>query len=340
MNSPDYIRISLAAGITLGISKGRFYRNATLGCINILLNYEEGCSANCAYCGLSKVRPGYYEQKSFIRVKWPLVKTDEVIKRIKQREDIVERVCISMITKRKSIYDTMNISKRIKMKSSVPISFLISPTITFEKDLKAFKEAGADKIGIAIDAATPEIFKSLRGEGVKGPHKWEKYLKIFDAALNVFGERNVGSHFVVGLGESEKEMAYAIWKIRSMGGETHLFSFYPEPGSLMAKHQRPSIPHYRRIQLARYLIDEDIITFDMLKFNKEEQITSYGIDITPYIEEGEAFRTSGCKGNKGRVACNRPYANERPSEELRNFPFKLEAEDIRKIKREIWDYTK
>jgi len=36
---------------------------------------------------------------------------------------------------------------------------------------------------------------------------------------------------MVGMGETEKEMALAIQKVRDMGGRTHLFSFFPEPDS-------------------------------------------------------------------------------------------------------------
>ena len=35
-SSPEYVRLSLAAAMTLGFAEGRFYRNARLGCINLL----------------------------------------------------------------------------------------------------------------------------------------------------------------------------------------------------------------------------------------------------------------------------------------------------------------
>ena len=45
--------------------------------------------------------------------------------------------------------------------------------------------------------------------------------------------------------------------------------------------------------------------------------------------------TSGCPGRDGKVACNRPYGNERPSGPIRNFPFKPEPEDIEEIKNQL-----
>ena len=336
--SPEFVRTSLAASITLGLKPGRFYRNARLYCINLLVHYNEGCSANCSYCGLQKNRPGTYDRKSFIRVDWPLYPTNEIIKRMKEREEKIERVCISMITRRKSVHHTMEIAKRIKENTDIPISFLVSPTVLLKGDFEKFKEAGADKIGIAIDAATPELFDRHRGKGVRGPHKWERYVKMFREAIKVFGKGNVGSHFIVGLGETEKQMVEAIQFVKDMGGETHLFSFYPEPGSLLEKESPPPIGTYRRIQIARYLIDNEIIRAEDMSFNEKEQIVDFGIDITPYVEDGECFMTSGCVSKKGRVACNRPYANERPGDNIRNYPFKPEKHDIEKIKSQIFIY--
>jgi len=40
------------------------YRGAVNRCVNLLVHYPEGCSANCAYCGLAKKRPGTYRDKS------------------------------------------------------------------------------------------------------------------------------------------------------------------------------------------------------------------------------------------------------------------------------------
>ena len=95
-----------------------------------------------------------------------------------------------MITRRESVNDTIRISKMIRKVSDIPISLLISPTVVLERDFLEFKEAGADKIGIAIDAATPILFEKHRGKGVNGPHKWDRYWKTFEVAIKYFGEGN------------------------------------------------------------------------------------------------------------------------------------------------------
>lgn len=336
--SPDYIRLSQAAAMTLDLLDGSFYRDAKLHCINILLTYTQGCSANCAYCGLSKVRPGEYEEKSFIRVSWPIHSTDDVAQRIAKKLDVVKRVCISMITQRKAVDDAVVVANRIRAKSNVPISSLVSPTVMVESDYVALKQAGVDKVGIAIDCATEELFDLHRGIHANGPHKWEKYWSSFESALKVFGKGQVGSHFVVGLGETEKQMIESIQKIRSMGGETHLFSFFPEANSRLAKHARPTVPHYRRVQLARYMIDNDITNLGKMKFDDTGKVVDFGVDFVSVAKLGKPFMTSGCVGEDGEVACNRPFANERPSEEFRNFPFMPTPEEIEAVIKEIGDY--
>ncbi len=324
--------------MTLDLLGGSFYRDARLYCINILLTYSEGCSANCSYCGLSKERPGEYEKKSFIRVAWPVFSVVDIAERIKEKSENVKRVCISMITRRKAVADSVEVAKRIKAQSDVPISFLISPTVVTEEDFSALKETGADKIGIAIDAATSVLFSKHRGEGVGGPHKWDDYWKCFRKALLHFGKGNVGSHFVVGLGETEKEMITSIQRIKDMGGETHLFSFFPEERSFIQDYPRPEVSTYRRVQLARYVIDNEFSNIERMKFDDKERILDFGVDTTPYVNSGKPFMTSGCVGSDGEVACNRPFANERPSEEPRNFPFMPEKEEIAAIKKELWQY--
>ncbi|HIE05850.1 MAG TPA: radical SAM protein, partial [bacterium (Candidatus Stahlbacteria)] len=53
MESPEYLKMSLAAAMTLDLKDGLFFRNAKSPCINLLLTYDSGCIGSCAYCGLS-----------------------------------------------------------------------------------------------------------------------------------------------------------------------------------------------------------------------------------------------------------------------------------------------
>ncbi len=336
--SPQHLRMSLAAAMTLGFKPGLFYRNAKLYCINLLLTYQEGCAARCSYCGLSNNRPGTYSKKSFIRVTWPEYTLDKIIEGISNRTDRVKRICISMITNGRSVKDTKDICRKLRSSFDIPVSLLISPTILKYKDLEDFKSAGADKIGVAIDLATPELFNKYRGKGVNGPHKWETYWQCLEDSIKIFGKGNAGSHLMTGMGETEQEMCTAIQKTRDMGGRTHLFSFFPEADSLMADHPVPPMAQYRRIQIARYLIDNRISETSRFNFDNSGAIIHFGLpeqELETVINKGEPFRTSGCEGYNGEVACNRPFANSRPGPDMRNFPFKPEKKDIDRINRQL-----
>lgn len=337
--SPEYLRMSLAAAMTLGFKPGIFYRNAKLYCINLLLTYRAGCIARCAYCGLSNKRSGKYHEKSFIRVTWPTYGTAEITERIAGRQQQhVKRICLSQITNRRSIGDSIALCRQLRSSFDIPVSMLISPTMVDRKDLNAFKTAGADKIGVAIDLATPDLFDKYRGSGVGGPHRWDTYVNCLAEAIDIFGPRNAGSHFVTGMGETEKQMVEAIQKIQDMGGWTHLFSFYPEQGSGMCDHPMPAMDHYRRIQLARYLIDENLSNASRFGYDENQRIVSFGVsagELDRVISLGEPFRTSGCEGYDGQVACNRPFANSRPGPGMRNYPFPPTESDIELIRKQL-----
>ncbi len=333
--SPEYIQTSLAASLTLSLQQGSFHRNAKLKGLNLLLHYEEGCLGRCHFCGLSRSRREDPRGKTFIRVDWPIYTLKEIIEKSKMKDQI-HRVCISMITHPKALEDTLYITKRLKEETDLPISVLVAPTLICDHNsLGAMKNAGADRVGIAIDAATLELFDRLRGKGVEGPHRWDHYWDVVRMAVGVFGKFHVGIHLIVGLGETEKEMVETIQKGQEMGAYTHLFSFYPEKGSPMENHSPPPISQYRRVQLARWIINESLGSLNQMKFDETGRLVDFGMEITPLIHTGEPFMTSGCPGRDGKVACNRPYGNERPSAPIRNFPFMPEPQDVEEIKNQL-----
>ena len=333
--SPEFLRMSLAAAMTLGFKNGLFYRDAKLYCINLLLTYEDGCIAKCAYCGLSGNRPGKDEKKSFIRVSWPSYSLDDIVERISQRREMVKRICISMVTRKRAVKDTVDICRRLRAAFDIPVSILVAPTVLRPNDLMTFKNAGADKIGVAVDMATEAFFEKYRGKGVKGPHRWGCYWKCLKDSISIFGEGNAGPHFMVGMGETEKEMCLSIQRARDMGGRTHLFSFFPESGSLLENMPMPPMDQYRRIQVARWLIDEKLSNESRFAYGINGEIKEFGItleNLNHIIDTGEPFRTSGCQGYDGEVACNRPFANSRPGPDMRNYPFLPEKKDIERIR--------
>jgi lipoyl synthase len=336
--SPEIVRLSLAAAMTLGFVRGWFYRNARLGCINLLLTYPEGCKARCAFCGITGEKERLAKGGNFIRVPWKAFPTADVIDAIRNAPEWVHRVCVSMISDPRCREDVLTLTREVVKKTDKAVSLLISPSVMLRDDLAAMKDAGAERVGVAIDAATEDIFNRLRGKGVRGPHRWDRYWRIYEQSLEVFGEGMSGVHLICGLGETERELVTAMERARTMGGSTHLFSFFPEPGSAMEQQSAPPMGTYRRIQLARWLIDHGRSRQAQMSFDDQGRIVDFALsaeEIEQVVALGEPFETSGCPGRDGKVACNRPYGNEKPGPCIRNFPFPPDAEDLEQVCREL-----
>jgi biotin synthase-related radical SAM superfamily protein len=340
MASPETVRLSIAAAMTLGFKRGKFYRNAKLGCINLLMEYDEGCVANCLYCGQAREISNGPECKSLIRVQWPSYPLSEVIaatKKAAEKDPFIQRVCISAITSPKAPKDLVRMVKEVKDGTGLKVSTLITPTLFRKEDFEAIKAAGAENITVAVDAATPQIFDKLRGKQAKGPHKWDRYLSGIKEALEVLGNGRsaVGVHLIIGLGETEEEAVRFIQSCYDEGARVHLFSFYPEKGVAMEELPQPPLEQYRRIQLARHLIDRGKSRFEKMKF-ESGRLTDFGLPrnaLLQVLRKGTAFMTTGCTG------CNRPYANETPTQALqglfRNYPFPPNARDIQAIEKQM-----
>jgi len=342
MDSPDHLRLSLAAAMELGLAPGTFHRDARLHCVNLLLTYDPGCRANCAFCGLSRDSRKRLGDKQFIRVSWKVFRTDDIIERLKRVQDrgVVQRVCLSMITHPRALRDTLALTERLTSEVNLPLSLLIAPTVMTADDLASIRAAGAERIGVAIDCATTDLFDRLRGRGVKGPHRWDHYWHIYGQSLAIFGPGMSGVHLICGLGETERELCAAMSRAHEMGGSTHLFSFFPERASLLRDRPPPPLAVSRRIQLARYLFDHDLASYNDLAFDDQDRIADFGLadgDLEKNIASGGPWRTSGCPGKTLAAACNRPFANERPSQPIRNFPFPPEPTDVALCREQLFE---
>ncbi|MHB8619905.1 MAG: radical SAM protein [Chloroflexota bacterium] len=339
MTSPDFVRISLASAMALKFRPGRFAREFDFGGINLLLNYADGCKSDCGYCGLARSRPGSYDEKSFIRVEWPLVPTDRLIDRMAARGDQMTRVCISMVTHKRSFPDTLDISRRITTRTDVPLSILVAPPTLNRERLEAFKDAGVDMIGIGLDAVTEELFRSRRKDVPQGGGlKWSQYWQIVQAARDIFGPWKVNCHTLVGLGETDLEAVDVFYELKPRQVFAYLFCFNPEPDSRMAGWPKSPLSRWRRIQLVKWLIEERDLPRKALEFDDEGNMVRLraapGL-VSPAIESGLPFMTNGCPSKTGELGCSRPYGSYRPSEPYRDFPFKPEPDDVRHIYQEL-----
>lgn len=348
MTSPEYVQLSTAAALTLGLMPGSMYNCSCTRCLNLLLTYPEGCRANCAYCGLARHREADrdYADRNFIRVDWPAVpmtQVAEIVARdIKNGGSEFHRMCISMITHPKSDNDTRTVLKTWTDHVSpdeIPISILSNPTTMEREDLVVLKDMGTDIFTVAIDAATPEIFDRTRGKGVQSPHTFKKYWETIEMARDIYGPEKFGAHIIVGMGETEFELLDLVQKLVDMGGHSHLFCFYPEQGSLMDHLPGTPRDQWRRVQLARYLIDYAGVRLDQMRFDDQGRVSDFGMpkaELDMLVDTGLPFRTSGCPGKFAEdiSACDRPYGDS-PVSDIASYPFKPEGAHMRKIRGQL-----
>src|SRR5262245_21508179 len=321
MRSPNYVQMSTAAAITLGVMKGNMHRCSCTRCLNLLLTYPEGCRANCAYCGLARHREANrnYADRNFIRVDWPAVPMAQIVDIVARdgANSPFHRMCISMITHPRSDADTVSVLKAWTERvdpDSIPVSILSNPTTMSRDDVVRLKDLGADIFTVALDAATPEIFDLTRGKGVDSPHSWRKYWEILNDARDIFGPNKFGAHIIVGMGETEHDVLSLVQRLVDLGGHSHMFCFFPEKGSLMDHLPATPRDQWRRVQLGRYLIDYRGVRVENMSFDDAGRVKDFGLsksEIDAVIEQGVAFRTSGCPGKFAEdiSACDRPYGD-------------------------------
>ncbi|MBR83174.1 MAG: radical SAM protein [Magnetovibrio sp.] len=346
MRSPDYVQMSTAAAITLGVMNGKMHRCTCTRCLNLLLTYPEGCRANCAYCGLARHREAErdYADRNFIRVDWPAVPMDEIIDIVARdgENSPFHRMCISMITHPNSDADTVAVLRKWTDRipaDRIPVSILSNPTTMIRNDVQILRDLGADIFTVALDAATPALFDRTRGRGVNSPHSWKKYWEVLNDARDIFGNQKFGAHIIVGMGETEHEILALVQQLVDMGGHSHMFCFFPEKGSLMDHLPATPRDQWRRVQLARYLIDYVGVRVDQMRFDEDGRVSDFGLpqgELDTIIDAGIAFRTSGCPGKFAEdiSACDRPYGDSPPSD-IASFPFQPIKKDIKKIRRQL-----
>jgi lipoyl synthase len=340
--SPDWVRISAASAMALRLQSGRFSREFDFGGINILLNYDNGCLSDCSYCGLARTRPGAYEEKSFIRVDWPLVETDRLVNRMAEHKHKLTRLCISMVTHGSAYRDTVEITRKLNEKVSAPLSILVAPPTLNTERLQYFKDLGVDMIGVGLDAVTEETFRKHRTDVPNGSLRWDNYWNIINESRRIFGPWKVNIHTVVGLGETDKDLMDMFYYLKQNEILPYLFNFNPEPDSRMGMVEKASITRWRRIQLVKHLIEKydlapDAITYDVDNAIRKIEVKDNTIlSALNSLDAGIPFMTNGCPSEGGEEAgCSRPYGSYRPSESFRDFPFQPEQDDLTLIRREL-----
>jgi lipoyl synthase len=242
----------------------------------------------------------------------------------------IRRVCIQALNYPRVFSHLNALVRMIKQNADVPVSVSCQPLNS--QNLWILSNAGVNRIGIALDAATENIFDRVKGAGAGGPYKWRDEFLLLRVAIGVFGEGNVSTHLIVGLGESERDAVGLVQECVDLGVLPALFAFTPVDGTKLCMNVQPRIEVYRRIQLARHLIVNGLARIEGMHFDVNGRIVDFGLSkpkLVDIVETGKPFLTSGCPD------CNRPFYNEKPSGPIYNYPRSLRPEEITKVKREL-----
>ena len=316
----EHVRVAFGTGVLLGLWNGQLAVAPTTA--HLLTYYEDRCSANCKFC--PQARGSIADLKMLSRVIWPRWELKKVLARLEENSNKFERVCIQAVNHPNVVDDLCELVTCVHNACGLPISVSCQPLT--KQDIERLAEAGAERVGIALDTATPELFEHIKGGG----YTWRAHLEALEHARAIFGNR-VSTHLIMGLGESERDTVEGIQLLHDRCITVALFAFTPIAGTPLSGHPQPDVASYRRIQLARFLIVNNLSRAERMRF-ESEQVVDFGIEqdvLHKAIRSGEPFRTSGCLG------CNRPFYNESPRGPIYNYPRKPTLKEITAIREQL-----
>ncbi|WP_297508065.1 radical SAM protein [Thermococcus sp.] len=308
---PGLVRVSYGTAIAMGLIRAKLLARPTTA---YLMTYWPGkCLNDCAFCAQARSSRADWEKLS--RVTWPAFELDEVIENLPNGN--FSRLCLQTVDYPGMHGDVLDLLSELSA-LGLPVSLSITPV--GRELLEEFRGLGVDYIGVGLDVASEKLFNEIKPD-----LSWEGIWRFIDDVVGVFGTGRALVHIIVGLGETDRELVGTMRRVYEIGGDISLFAFTPIRGTRLEKAKPPSMERYRRIQLARWLLEngmEDAIVFE------GDSIAGFSLSVEELSRiPPEVFSTHGCPG------CNRPYYNERPGKEPYNYPFRPKREEVEFILR-------
>jgi biotin synthase-related radical SAM superfamily protein len=304
-------------------------------CLYLIQDFPDGCHANCAFCtqGLesrNKRKEAYLINKYLI--KFPVKRLLKLIEEGFLERRKFERICYSAVYHPKTNENLIEVFKELRRVTDIPLTACCIPDS--KKTLLAIKDAGADRVVINFEIASPELFEKYRGRQRKySPYTWEKVDRTVNEALEVFGPSRVGTHLLIGIGETHAEALRFIQNQYDRKVNVSLFAFRPVVDTDLENHPEISHRDYHKVQIGRYLMLQNKVRFEDFKFNAAGEIIDYGIDkaaVIDLINSGKPFRNMG-----GCPHCNRVFYDNEYDERHYNYPRDPYPREIEIIRAEL-----
>lgn len=299
----------LSAGTASVIGKKVIKSDAVPTTAYIMLG--EKCRNNCRFC--SQARDSQAKNGLLSRVTWPEYQEQEAAGGILSAytSGSIKRACLQVINTAGSWELTLQALGKLQAKQPLPVC--VSSRIASVEQAKLLIAAGAERICMALDAATPALYRQVKGGC------WQDQWQLLDECARSFPGR-VTTHLIAGLGETEAEMVKTMAQCVAKGITIGLFAFTPLKGTQLAGRTPPGLGSYRRTQIALYLLKRGYSP-DVIRF-QDGRITGFAVrNLEEILADGKAFETAGCP------ECNRPYYNERPGGIMYNYPRPLTARE-------------
>lgn len=316
----ERVNVSLGTASVLGLSHARLQEIPSTAHLMVGIPYAgqggagKGCINDCSFC--TQARSSVGRGHNLSRVTWPGHERHRLLQLLGEALDngMFRRVCVQTVESPHGTQETLELIRGIRnLSSDIPVSVCAFPYSASR--VARFLRQGATNVGLPIDAVTPEIYRQVKGACL------DKAWEVLENCARLWPGR-ISTHFIAGLGESERDMVRSMARAQRSGITVGLFAFTPVRGTALENLDPPPVDSYRRVQLAAYLLkigkDPACIGFDG---GRVARISVTEEQLRRDILEGRPFETSGCPG------CNRPYYNERPGQVMMNYPRKLTPDE-------------
>lgn len=139
-------------------------------------------------------------------------------------------------------------AQAVKEASGLPVQVQFEPPADLEV-IDRVHDMGVDSVGIHIESFDPEVLARV----APGKFRWgiDAYFAAWEHAVKVFGEGQVSTYVILGMGEDPDLTVQACLRAIDIGVYPFIVPLRPVPGSLMADEVPPSPDYvesvYRRV---------------------------------------------------------------------------------------------
>ncbi|HLU71610.1 MAG TPA: MSMEG_0568 family radical SAM protein [Nonomuraea sp.] len=135
-------------------------------------------------------------------------------------------------------------AQAVKEAAGLPVQVQFEPPSDLDV-INQVRDMGVDSVGIHVETFDPEVLARV----APGKARWgiETYFSAWERAVEVFGEGQVSTYVILGMGEDPKITVDMCRRAVDMGVYPFIVPLRPVPGSLMESEQPPSSEYVESI---------------------------------------------------------------------------------------------